>query len=98
MTRLEESKALIDMMQSVFGEQEDLLAEIVRKGLQVIMEAERDLHVGAEPYERTADRKTSRNGYKPRQLMTRVGTIELQIPQTRDGEFSTQILERYQRS
>jgi len=98
MTRLEESKALIDMMQSVFGEQEDLLAEIVRKGLQVIMEAERDLHVGAEPYERTTERKTSRNGYKPRQLMTRVGTIELQIPQTRDGEFSTQILERYQRS
>ncbi len=59
------------MMQSVFGDQEDLLAEIVRLGLQVILEAERDLHVGVEPYERSEKRRTSRNGYKPRQWTTR---------------------------
>jgi len=98
MTRQEKSKALVEMVQSVFGEDKDLLAEIVRLGLQAIMEAERDLHVGVEPYERSEERKTSRNGYKPRQWTTRVGTIELQVPQTRDGQFSPQVLERYQRS
>ena len=98
MTRLEKSKALMEMVQSVFGEEKDLLAEIVRQGLQSIMEAERDLYVGVEPYERSEERKTTRNGYKPRQWTTRVGTIELQVPKTRDGEFSPKILERYQRS
>jgi len=98
MTRQEKSKALMEMVQSVFGEEKDLLAEIVRQGLQAIMEAERDLYVGVEPYKRSEERKTSRNGYKPRQWTTRVGTLELQVPKTRDGEFSPKILERYQRS
>jgi len=98
MTRQEKSKALMEMVQSVFGEEKDILAEIVRQGLQAIMEAERDLYVGVEPYERSEERKSSRNGYKPRQWTTRVGTVELQVPKTRDGEFSPKILERYQRS
>ena len=51
-----------------------------------------------ESYERSEDRKTYRNGYKPRQLNTRVGSLNLMIPQTRDGEFYPSILERYQRS
>jgi transposase-like protein len=39
-----------------------------------------------------------RNGYRSRQLYTRVGPITLQVPQTRDGSFSTDIFKRYQRS
>lgn len=66
MTRQEKFKALMEMVQSVFGEDKDLLAEIVRLGLQAIMEAERDLHVGVEPYERSEERTTTRNGYKSR--------------------------------
>jgi len=77
---------------------ENLLAEILQLGLQQLMEAERDHHIGAGPYERSTQRRTSRNGYKPRQLYTRVGTLHLRVPQTRDGEFYPSILERYQRS
>jgi len=62
------------------------------------MEAERDVHVGAGPFERTGIRRTQRNGYKPRTLVTRVGTLELRVPQTRDGRFFPSLLERYQRS
>jgi len=77
---------------------ENLLAEILQLGLQQLMELERDQHIGADHYERSDQRRTSRNGYKPRRLYTRVGTLHLRVPQTRDGEFYPSILERYQRS
>ncbi|SHF58843.1 Transposase (or an inactivated derivative) [Fodinibius roseus] len=80
------------------NDSENLLAEILQLGLQQLMELERDHHIGADPYERSDQRRTSRNGYKPRQLYTRVGTLHLRVPQTRDGEFYPSILERYQRS
>ena len=52
----------------------------------------------ASRYERTPQRQGYRNGYKPRQLQTRVGTLELLVPQDRDGSFSTELFGRYQRS
>jgi transposase-like protein len=85
-------------MQGVLDSEEDLLAKILELGLQALMEAERDAYVGAAPFERTGVRRTQRNGYKPRTLTTRVGTLELRIPQTRDGQFYPSMLERYQRS
>ena len=77
---------------------ENLLAEILQLGLQQLMELERDEYIGADHYERTDHRRSSRNGYKPRRLYTRVGTLHLRVPQTRDGEFYPSLLERYQRS
>ena len=77
---------------------EDLLKKLLQIGLNQIMEMERDEYIGAAPYERTDERRSSRNGYKPRQLYTRIGTITLAVPQTRDGGFSTSVFERYQRS
>jgi len=70
----------------------------MQKYLQEYLEQEIALHLGALPYERTAERRGHRNGYKPRQLNTRVGKLFLSIPQTRDGSFSTELFERYQRS
>jgi len=52
-------------------------------------------HLRAEPYERTEERKGYRSGYKPRVFTTRVGDLELLIPQDRDGTFSTTLFERY---
>src|SRR5689334_20221877 len=52
----------------------------------------------AERYERTDERQGYRNGYKPRQLTTRVGRLSLHVPQVRDGSFSTDLFARYQRS
>jgi transposase-like protein len=39
-----------------------------------------------------------RSGYDTRTLVTRVGKLELRVPQDRDGRFSTELFERYQRS
>ena len=48
--------------------------------VQAIMEAEVAVQIGAEHGERSPDRLTQRNGYRPRPWDTRVGTLELQIP------------------
>jgi transposase-like protein len=55
-------------------------------------------HVGAGHYERTEERQGYRNGYRSRELKTRVGRLSLSIPRLRDGSFSPEIFERMQRS
>lgn len=76
----------------------DFLKELVQTFMQEYLEQEMHNHIGALPYERTADRNGQRNGYKSRQLNTRVGKLSLSVPQARDGSFNTELFERYQRS
>jgi transposase-like protein len=52
----------------------------------------------AEKGERTETRLSYRSGYCGRSLITRVGTLELRVPQDRLGRFSTELFARYQRS
>ena len=66
---------------------EDPLREIVRWAVQELMEAEVAAQIGAGRYERTDERSTQRNGYRPRPWDTRVGTLELQIPKLRQGSY-----------
>ncbi len=84
--------------QSVLTDDPDFLRFIVERVTQEVLETEMTAHLNAEPYERSAERRGYRNGYKPRQLNTRVGTLTLQVPQDRDGTFSTQLFARYQRN
>src|SRR3954465_12641079 len=51
------------------------------------MEAEVAAQIGAERYARTEERSTQRNGYRPRTWDTRVGSLELQIPKLRQGNY-----------
>ncbi len=74
------------------------LKEIVQRVVQELLEAEMTEHVGAAPYERGEGRTGHRNGYKPRTLRTRVGTLNLLVPQDREGTFSTRLFARYQRN
>jgi transposase-like protein len=84
--------------QSVLTDDPDFLRLIVERVVQAVLEAEMTAHLRAEPYERSVERRGYRNGYKPRQLNTRVGAPTLQVPQDRDGTFSTQLFARYQRN
>ena len=84
--------------QVVLTDAPDLLREIVRGALQDILEAEMADHLGARRHERTPSRTGQRNGFKPRMLTTRVGTLTLMVPQDRDGTFSTKLFARYQRT
>jgi len=76
-----------------------------REGLEVICQAamaqEVSGHVGAELHERNADRRGRRNGSKPRTLLTRVGGLELSVPQVRDcerGPYHPSMFARWERS
>jgi transposase-like protein len=86
-----------DTLQHLFAGN-DPLAQLLEQGLNQILEAQVTEHLQAQPYERTDQRKGHRNGYKPRQLTTRIGTLHLHLPQVRDGSFSTDLFARYQRS
>jgi putative transposase len=87
-----------EMVQGILLDDPAFLKEIVERVLQGLLEAEMTEHIGAAPYERTQDRKGQRNGYKPRTLRTRVGTLNLAVPQDRQGAFSTRLFARYQRN
>jgi transposase-like protein len=91
-------KANEELTQEVLLDDPSFLKEIVQRVLQQILEAQMTQHVGAAPYERSENRKGHRNGYKPRTLKTRLGTLELLVPQDREGTFSTNLFARYQRN
>jgi transposase-like protein len=85
-------------LQEVFGADKDGLKELLREVLQEVLEQEMTDALGAEKGERSPGRLGYRSGYYSRGFVTRVGKLELRIPQDRQGHFSTQIFERYQRS
>ena len=87
-----------EVAQGILLDDPGFLKEIVERVLQELLEAEMTEHVGAAPYERAAERKGHRNGHKPRTLRTRVGTLNLLVPQDREGTFSTRLFSRYQRN
>jgi transposase-like protein len=72
------------------------MAALAEEILNQVLDAQMTEHLQAKPYERTDRRRAYRNGYKPRQLTTRVGTLTLRVPQARDGSFSTDLFRRYQ--
>ena len=79
-------------------EEDDLFKEMLKESIQHFLEAEMDETLGAGKWERSESRRGYRSGYYTRSLVTRVGKIELRVPQDRLGRFSTEVFERYQRS
>jgi putative transposase len=74
------------------------VAALLESVLNQILQAQATEQLAAEPYERSAERKGYRNGTYPHQLTTRVGTLTLRVPRFRNGQFSTEMFARYQRS
>ena len=79
-------------------EERDFLKAAIEEVVQEVLEAEMDEAIGARKSERTPERTSYRSGYYSRGLVTRVGKLELEVPQDRKGHFSTEVFERYQRS
>jgi transposase-like protein len=76
----------------------DGLASALELLLNEVMVIERSQFLGAAPYERTKERRGHANGFKDKTLHTRVGDLQLKVPQARDSEFYPQVLERGMRS
>jgi putative transposase len=85
-------------LQRLFSSGDGQLTHLLEAVLNQVLEAQMAEQLQAERYERTEERQGYRNGYKPRQLTTRVGRLTLRVPQARDGSFSTELFARYQRS
>jgi putative transposase len=85
-------------LRDVLTEDTDWLRGLVQQVVQDVLEAEMDEVLQAGKGERTATRLGYRAGYYGRTLVTRVGKLELRVPQDRKGRFSTEVFDRYQRS
>ena len=97
MTRKKDNASAVDWKAIMEG-QKDFLKPLVQEVLQQVLEAEMDEALGADRHERTAGRLGYRSGHYRRNLVTRVGRLELRVPQDRQGRFSTELFSRYQRS
>ncbi len=75
-----------------------MIRESVRAVAQELMNVEVSELIGAELGERTEDRATHRNGYRPRRWDTRAGEIELEIPKIRQGSYFPSFLQPRKRS
>jgi putative transposase len=93
-----ESKAEVIDIKDLLARDEDFVRAAVEALVQAALESEMTEAIGAEKGERSETRIAYRSGYYSRSLITRVGTLELRVPQDRMGRFSTELFERYQRS
>lgn len=101
MTRPKRNDAVINVTKQDLMElltQDDALKGLLQTMLQEVLEAEMEQALRAGKGERTGGRLGYRSGYYPRTLVTRVGKLELRVPQDRQGRFSTELFARYQRS
>ena len=95
-----DDKLLEELLQKLKDDEseEDPLKYVLEKVFNQLLEKEMTEHLNADKYERTDKRSGHRNGYRKRELHTRVGTLELKVPRDREGNFSSEIFEKYQRS
>ena len=91
-------KAVRPRLEALVAQDRDLLKALVKEALDQILQAEMTDFLGAAPGQRSPSRLGYRAGYYERGLITRVGKIELRVPRDRNGEFSTSLFERFQRS
>lgn len=90
---------LDDIVNTLCVSDPDTLANALRLLLNHAMVAERSKALGAAPYERSTTRKGHANGFKPKTLQTRLGELQVDVPQVRgEVDFYPSALERGQRS
>ena len=75
----------------------EAVRDLVRRTLKEILEEEMTGALGAAKSERTSGRLGYWSGYCKRHLTTRVGRIELRVPQDRNGASGTELFERCER-
>lgn len=102
-----ESKAVADInftlnyefLVGLFSEDRNkAFGKLMEAIMNQVLKTESTEQLGAENYERSKDRRDYRNGTRKRELVTRIGKIELDVPRHRDVPFKTVLFENYQRN
>lgn len=75
------------------------MKDMFKDVLQETLEAEMDTQLGYDKYD-VSEKQTenNRNGYSKITIKSELGTVELNIPHDRNGEFEPKILPKYQRN
>lgn len=90
--------ALLTQLDALKGaDPASVFTELIRAGMQALIDAEATQVLGAGRYERTAERTSYRNGTRPKTVATTSGDVELAIPKLRSGSFFPSLLERRRR-
>ena len=87
-----------EILQLLSSNRDDAFKKLLQDSLNYILQAESTEQLKAKKYERSEERTDSRNGTRERQLITRLGKIELIVPRHRDIPFKTLIFDNYKRS
>lgn len=98
MTHQPHPSVLRSVVQALSDEGFDGMAQVMQLLLNECMKIERQQALGVGPYERGEARQGQANGFKPKTIKTRVGPLELAVPQVRGMAFYPQALERGSRS
>ena len=98
MTHQNQSSEVAAVVQLLANEGFEGMANAMQILLNEAMKLERAEYLNADPYQRTEDRRSYANGFKDKTVNSRLGKLELRVPQTRDSEFYPSALQRGERS
>jgi len=98
MTHQSQSSELIQAVKLLAENGFQGMANAIEILLNEAMKLERTEYLGARPYERSSQRRSHANGFKEKTVSSRLGKLELRVPQTRDSQFYPSALERGERS
>jgi putative transposase len=98
MTRQTQSTELDAIVQLLAEHGFEGLSQAIEILLNEAMKFQRTEALRAAPYQRTSERRGHANGFKPKTVHSRLGALELEVPQTRGVEFYPTVLERGERS
>jgi putative transposase len=87
-----------EIVKELIGHGTEGLKPVLELIMNAAMKIEREQFLGATSHERSEERKGYANGYKPKELHTRMGSLDLRIPQVRGLGFYPQSLEKGSRS
>ena len=91
----EQRSAFVDLL----GQKDvDVLRSMLSLVYDAAIQAQFDEHIGAQPHERTPDRRDRRNGTRTRGLNTLAGSLTLEIPRARESNFVPSVIENFKRS
>ena len=98
MNPTDKNTQFFDILETLIDNGPEQFREVLRILLNEAMKIERNQFLQADPYERNEERIGHANGFKPKTLNTRIGSVTVEIPQVRGLSFYPRSLEKGSRS
>lgn len=74
---------------------QSVLKEMLKSGVETLLEAELDDELGYDRYDRNSEKNNYRNGKSAKRVKTDLGEINLEVPRDRNGDFEPQIVPKH---